>query len=243
MLLHFKTTFTTLSVCLCGCCTLIAKVCEKKPSGIRKSIDGPTTALDESQHSQQALEGIESRSLRQGISKSVQKSIHHSVFLPDFKGRGSHLLSYKNGAMRVSFPLSGTGAIWQRLSLESCHCLEVGRDKKQKKVSTHIHTHTHLADRVVLCWLGSPHCDLNLFCLEYECPVGSWCTSRVQTDSMCEHYVHGGLSICGRETEEEWDGKKWRVNSEARKQGKSSCVCVCVSCDSQVSCGHVHRFK
>lgn len=41
------------------------------------------------------------------------------------------------------------------------------------KIHMHTHTQTNLAACVVLCWLDSPHCDLNLFCLEYKCPVGS----------------------------------------------------------------------
>ncbi len=150
--------------------------------------------------------------------------------------------------MRVSFPLSGTGAIWQRLSLESCHCLEVGRDKK---LYARTYTQIHLADRVVLCWHGSPHCDLNLFCLEYECPLGSWCASREQTDRMCEHYVHVGLSICGRKTERERDSKRrvkdWDKQKEARRKSVCAGVHVARMClwvrDSQVSRGHVHRFK
>lgn len=41
----------------------------------------------------------------------------------------------------------------------------------------------------------------------------------------------------GRMGRQEEEGEDWG------EQGKSSCVGVCVSCDSQVSCGHVHRFK
>lgn len=106
-----------------------------------------------------------------------------------------------------------------------------GRRRQKKNIRTY--TQIHLADRVVLCWLGSPHCDLNLFCLEYECPLGSWCTSREQTDRMCEHYVHVGLSICGRKTEREWDRER-RAKTETNKKGTKKermygCACVFVS--------------
>lgn len=33
-------------------------------------------------------------------------------------------------------------------------------------------TQTNLADAVVPCWLDSPCCDLNLFCLDYKVPSG-----------------------------------------------------------------------
>lgn len=33
-------------------------------------------------------------------------------------------------------------------------------------------TQTNLADAVVPCWLDSPRCDLNLFCLDYKVPSG-----------------------------------------------------------------------
>lgn len=43
--------------------------------------------------------------------------------------------------------------------------------------------------------LSSPCCDLNLFCLEYEYLLGSWCTLREQADSIiyiyCFEHMHG----------------------------------------------------
>lgn len=117
------------------------------------------------------------------------------------------------------------------------------RGQKRQKIYARTYTQVHLADRVVLCWLGSPHCDLNLFCLEYECPLGSWCTSRVLADRMCEHYVYVGLSICGRKTKTEWDReRRVRIETKIQYKRKSVCIGVCV-CDSQVNCGHVRRFK
>lgn len=37
--------------------------------------------------------------------------------------------------------------------------------------------------------LSSPCCDLNLFCLEYEYLLGSWCTLREQADSIIYIYI------------------------------------------------------
>lgn len=77
------------------------------------------------------------------------------------------------------------------------------------KVFAHTSTKANVADRVAGCWLGSPYCDLNLFCLEFKCPLGSWCTFRVQTDRVCERNVHVGRSLCG--------GQRWGWQKKAEK--------------------------
>lgn len=87
------------------------------------------------------------------------------------------------------------------------------------KVFAHTSTKANAADPVAGCWLGFPYCDLNLFCLEFKCPLGSWCTFRVQTDRVCERNVHVGRSLC-------WGAEMGWQKGEKKQQAQRSSACV-----------------
>lgn len=77
--------------------------------------------------------------------------------------------------------------------------------KKWSNADKYIVTNKHKANLSRSCGraLAAPqpsHCDLNLFCLGFKCPLGSWCTFRVQTDRVCAHSIHVGRSWGDKKT-------------------------------------------
>lgn len=86
-------------------------------------------------------------------------------------------VSFEWDRSHLTTPLSGVTPLFR------------GRKRQQQK-NTHTQTHTRQIP------LSSPCCDLNLFCLEYEYPPGSWCTSREEADRTLEHYIHMVWIIC-----------------------------------------------
>ena len=142
-----------------------------------------------------------------------------------------------NGAMRVRFSVSEMGgrvttALSLSLSLEQ-HCFLGVVEKRHThktcpilrrctQIHTHVnktraHTHTPCLASLFACCLASSCCDLNLFCLESQCPLGYRCSSREHKNNVCvcvcgvageERVGLAGLAEeAGKMTE---DGSEWR---------------------------------
>lgn len=139
----------------------------------------------------------------------------------------------QNGAVRVSVlwvgqePFDNT-TLWSHAT--------VWRSEKEKKniyiykIYICTHTQTHMA-------LSSPCCDLNLFCLEYEYLLGSWCTLREQADSII--YIYCFEHMHGKDADRQRRVRIWKIKHHKDRL----LVCMCFEdCESQVNFAHIHKF-
>lgn len=143
-------------------CTNGSAGCQRLPQvsgrthSYRTVDDEPTTIPDESRHSQRTHEGEnrtpgeEMKRRRQGFNGA------------DAKHRRSCDVSAQNSSSSLLWFCSSPSLGTQDGSRAGVAPLFGGLRETQ----------TNLADAVVPCWLDSPCCDLNLFCLDYKVPSG-----------------------------------------------------------------------
>lgn len=143
-------------------CTNGSAGCQRSPQvsgrthSYRTVDNEPTTIADESRHSRRTHEG-ENRTPGEETKRRQQR----------LNGADA-----EHRRLRDTFALNGSSSLLWFCSFSSLGTKDGSSAGVPPPFGGLRETQTNLADAVVPCWLDSPCCDLNLFCLDYKVPSG-----------------------------------------------------------------------